>query len=67
MLISKYTDEHGYAPSLREICSMAHIQSTNAADDHLKTLQQKGYISRQPRIARSLRILRLPEEEKKTE
>jgi repressor LexA len=64
--ICGFMEEHGYAPSLREVCELAGLKSTNAADDLLHLLQVKGYISRVPRIARSIKILRHVEE-KKTE
>jgi repressor LexA len=66
LLLNKYIVEHGYAPSVRELCTLAGLKSTNAIDDHLCVLQEKGYIARQPKIARSMRVLMLPEE-KKTE
>ena len=45
-------------PTIREICERFHFRSTKAAYDHLAALQKKGYLHRDPKSARGLRLLR---------
>lgn len=37
--ISKYTDENGYPPSVREICQAVDLRSPSTVHTHLKILQ----------------------------
>lgn len=48
--------ERGYPPSVREICRHFNIQSPQGAQRHLIALEKKGYLKRDPRLARSLQI-----------
>ena len=48
----------GYPPTIREIGSHLGIRSTNGVTDHIKALEKKGYIAREDRKSRSMRILR---------
>ena len=43
-------------PTVREICNGAHIKSTSTVHAILNTLEEKGYIERDPRFSRSIRI-----------
>lgn len=47
----------GLPPALREICERFGYRSTNAASDHLATLEAKGYIAREKLISRGLRVI----------
>ena len=55
--ISAFSQEHGYAPSIREIGQNFKIAPSSALD-HLKTLERKGYIKRAPSKSRCLEILK---------
>jgi repressor LexA len=44
--LGRHLEEHGYPPTLREICSEFGMRSTRAASDHLHALERKGFISR---------------------
>jgi repressor LexA len=46
----------GSAPTLEEICRRFHFRSTNAAREHLRLIQQKGYLERRPNRARGIRV-----------
>jgi repressor LexA len=46
------------APTCREICARFDYKSPKAATDHLAALERKGCIARDPRRARSIRLLR---------
>ena len=55
----KYTTEKGYPPSVREICSAVLLKSTSTVHGHLKRLEKKGFIYRDPTKPRALEILEL--------
>lgn len=40
------TDESGYPPTLREVCSEFGFSSTNAASDHVNCCARKGLLRR---------------------
>lgn len=47
--------ERGYPPTLREIGQHMGIRSTNGVNDHLRALENKGYLTREDMKSRSLR------------
>lgn len=53
--IRKSIKERGYPPTLREIGSHMGIRSTNGVNDHLRALENKGYLTREDMKSRSLR------------
>ena len=53
--LSGFIDERGFAPSIREMCDEFKIKSTKAIHSHLKTLEEKGWITRTSN-ARSIEI-----------
>ncbi len=55
--IKSFIKENGYPPTLWDISLEMEFNSANAAHDHVKCLEKKGWISRKPRIARSIKIL----------
>ena len=59
--VSGYRDVRGYAPTLREIGRQFGIGSTNGVGDHLRALERKGYIRRDPTVSRGIVVLREPE------
>jgi repressor LexA len=61
--ISIFMEAKGFAPSLREICVLVGVSSTNVVAEYLDDLEKYGYIQRTPRIARSLKILKKPKKE----
>lgn len=48
-------EQHGYPPTIREICQHFNISSTNGVADHLKALTRKGYLTHQECKSRTLR------------
>jgi repressor LexA len=52
--IVRQIEEHGYPPTIREIGEALDIRSTNGVNDHLKALERKGYLSRDPVKSRAL-------------
>ena len=47
----------GYPPSVREICEAVHLKSTSSVHSHLATLEEKGYIRRDPTKPRTIEII----------
>lgn len=56
--IVQYSEQHGYPPSVREICAAVGLKSTSTVHTHLKNMQDKGMIERD---ASKQRALNLPE------
>lgn len=55
--ISRYIEEHNYAPSYREIGQHFGLSSTATIAEHIQSLNTKGYLSRSENLARSLQIM----------
>lgn len=56
-----YTDEHGFAPSIREIGSAVGVRSTKAVKYHLDILVNEGLLKRTPRQARGISSTHQPD------
>ena len=54
-VISEYTAERGYPPSVREIGERVGLSSSSTVQSHLKTLERRGLISRDPTKPRAIR------------
>jgi repressor LexA len=53
--IEAFKAEHGYPPSVREIGERVGLSSTSTIHAHLKALERRGLISRDPTKPRALR------------
>ena len=60
----EFTKSKGYPPSVREICEAVSLKSTSTVHGHLKRLEKKGLIYRDPTKPRALEIVELSNEEK---
>lgn len=47
----------GYPPALRDICEAVHLRSTSSVHAHLETLEENGYIRRDPAKPRAIEII----------
>lgn len=47
----------GFPPSVRDICEAVHLKSTSSVHSHLATLEQNGYIRRDPAKPRAIEIM----------
>ncbi len=56
--MSGFMDTRGYPPSIREIGDAADISSTSVVNYNLNKLVQAGFLGRQQRVSRGLRLLR---------
>ena len=52
--IVQQIEENGYPPTIREIGEALDIRSTNGVNDHLKALERKGFLTRDPVKSRAL-------------
>lgn len=59
-----YTDNKGYPPSVREICEAVNLRSTSTVHGHLKRLEKKGLIRRDPTKPRALEIIEMSNSKK---
>jgi repressor LexA len=57
--LKTYTETKGYPPSVREICEAVSLRSTSTVHGHLKRLEKKGMIKRDPSKPRALEIAEL--------
>lgn len=55
--ITRYTDENGFPPTVREIGENFSI-SLRAVQDHIAACQKKGYLSQCQKRSRSIRVLK---------
>lgn len=52
--INEYNAEHGYSPTVREICAKLNIKSTASAYYYLEKLSGEGYLSKSPNKNRAV-------------
>jgi repressor LexA len=52
--IARQIEDAGYPPTIREIGEALDIRSTNGVNDHLKALERKGFLARDPVKSRAL-------------
>ena len=57
-VLERFNAESGYPPSIREICTHANISSTSVANYYLDRLEKLGYIERDRRVSRGLRLVK---------
>ena len=55
--LTRFQDSHGYSPSIRQIGDSINVKSTSLVDYYVNQLQNLGYIEREDRISRSIRVL----------
>lgn len=53
-MIKDYTDRFGYPPSVREIGEATGLMSTSSVARLLRSLEQKGYLHRNPNLPRGV-------------
>lgn len=64
--LEKFQEDNGYSPSIREIGESIGVSSTSLVDYYLKQLEEKGYISRESHISRSICLLKPLGESRRT-
>jgi repressor LexA len=58
LVIEDFQEKLGYPPSIREICEKAKISSTSVVNYYLEQLEELGYIERDGRVSRGIRLLK---------
>jgi repressor LexA len=53
--LQRLHDQHGFAPSLREVASEVGLASTSSVHHHVVRLEQRGLIDRRPGQPRTVR------------
>lgn len=61
-LIKNFIKEHDYAPSYREIAENFGYKSVATVAQHIESLNRKGYLRKDPNMARSLQLTPLWDE-----
>lgn len=55
--IRRFTHEHGFPPTIREIGEEVKISSTSVVNYNLNVLEKKGFIERDKKTSRGLRLI----------
>jgi len=55
--IKGYIEEHGFAPTIREICDATCCRSTSTVAYNLDSLERRGLITREQGKARTIRLV----------
>ena len=55
--IKKYIKDNKISPTVRELCAINGVSSTETIYDHLRKLRRKGYITFREKTPRSIVIL----------
>jgi SOS-response transcriptional repressor LexA len=58
--VHRYCREKGYSPSYKEIAGAVGLRSVAHVQYRIDKLEALGYVTRQPKMARSVRVVRLP-------
>jgi repressor LexA len=57
-VLARFQKQYGYPPSIREICEKAEITSTSVVNYYLDQLEEMGYIERDGRVSRGIRLVK---------
>lgn len=57
-VLDRFQNQYGYPPSIREICEKTDISSTSVVNYYLDQLEDMGYIERDRRVSRGVRIMK---------
>lgn len=55
--IRDFIELHKYPPTVRDICKATGLKSSSTVHGHLKKLEEKGYIRRDPTRSRTIELL----------
>lgn len=54
--IHRQVEDHGYPPTVREICSAVGLSSTSTVHGHINRLKEQGFLRKDPSKPRALEI-----------
>ena len=55
--IRRFAEEHGYPPTIRQIGEAARISSTSVVNYNLNKLEKDGYLTRDLKVSRGVRLV----------
>ena len=55
--LAAFWQERQIPPTVRDLTTRLGFESTNAVRGHLEALRRKGYVTWEPKVQRSIRIL----------
>ena len=55
--IDRFTEEHDYSPSYREIMRAMNLNSVSAVAEHVNNCVEAGFLKKIPNAARSLKVI----------
>lgn len=58
VVLENFQEKNGYPPSIREICDQTSISSTSVVNYYLNQLEDDGYIERDGRVSRGIRLVK---------
>lgn len=56
--LTSFVEKNSYSPSIRQIGESIGVKSTSLVDYYLNYLEQEGYIARDGRVSRSIRVFK---------
>lgn len=56
LYLRSYIANTGWAPTIQEICDAVGLVSPNATRSHLRRLEEMGFITMKPRVARAIAL-----------
>ena len=59
--ITNYKAEHGYSPTIRELCELSGLKSTSSVHYVLCNLEKQGYITNEQGKCRAIKVVRVIE------
>lgn len=59
--IYEFTREHGFQPSMRDVCGHFDLETERSVSSFLFYLGLKGYVEVRPREKRAIRFLKRPD------
>ncbi|WP_079479700.1 LexA family protein [Halobacillus salinus] len=57
LYVTEHQDEHGYAPTVREIGDKVGLSSSSTVHNHIHSLIEMGYLSNDLRSPRTLKVV----------
>jgi repressor LexA len=57
-ILQHYVKEHGFSPTVRELCQITGIKSTSTIKGYIDRLVEKGVIEKEDGKPRTIRILK---------
>ena len=56
-VVKTFIRDHGYAPSMRQLAGLFGWSGPAAAQHHFKLIERKGWLAREPRSPRAMRVI----------